>query len=51
MSLGALIAIVVLLIAIICLLVPLPGWAVLVMLASLAVAILVGGIIVPWRTP
>lgn len=49
MSLGMLIAIVVLLIAIVGLLVPLPGWAVLAMVGALAAAILLSGVVVPWR--
>jgi hypothetical protein len=49
MSIGALIAICVLIVVIIGLLVSLPGWAPLALIGALAVAVLLGGVIVPWR--
>lgn len=49
MSIGALIAIVVLFVVIIALLVAVPGWVPLALIGALAVAILLGGIPITWR--
>lgn len=49
MSIGQLIALCVLFVVIIGLLVALPGWAVLACIGGLAVAILLGGVAIPWR--
>ena len=49
MSIGAIIALVVIVVVIIGFLIALPSWAVLALIGALAVAILLGGVVVPWR--
>ena len=50
MSIGGLIAIVVLFVAIIALLVAVPGWVPVALIAALAVALLLGGVPIAWKS-
>jgi len=50
MTVGSLVALVVIVVVLIALLIPVPGWVPLVLIAALAVAILFGGVALPWRS-